>query len=228
MSVATENFIKTIYYHSQDPELDTKPGSIAKALGISQAATTDMARKLAAKKLIDYHRYRELRLTEDGEKEAMRVLRKHRLWETFLHQTLGISLHEIHREAELLEHQTSDFLASKIYHYLKKPLFDPHGDPIPDENGKIRNDHKHLQLSMAKSGQTYEITRLQSSNKEFFDFCNIKHLSIGSRLIVKQQFLDNRITEITVRNHTLLLSEDLSRVIYVKPVNPTSKSSAGS
>jgi len=228
MSVAIENFVKILYHRSQDPELDTKPGSIAKSLGISQAATTDMARKLAARKLIDYHRYRELKLTPEGEKEAMKVLRKHRLWETFLHQTLGISLHEIHREAELLEHQTSDFLASKIYHYLKKPQFDPHGDPIPDENGKFHPHQKQLQLSRARSGQTYEITRLQSSDKEFFDFCKSKQLSIGSRLDVKQQFMDNRIIEITVSNHTLLLSEDISRLIYVKPADHTAKSSAGS
>lgn len=228
MSVATENFIKALYHHIQDPDLDTKPGSIAKALGISQAATTDMARKLAGRKLVEYRPYRELKLTEEGTKAAMNVLRKHRLWETFLHQTLGISLHEIHREAELLEHQTSDFLAGKISDYLKRPLFDPHGDPIPDEHGNIRPDQEQLQLSRVKPGQRYQITRLLSSDKEFFDFCKKKHLSVGSGLEVKQQFLHHKMTEVVVRGQTLLLGENLSRVIYVRPVGKTSKSSAGS
>ena len=228
MSIATENFIKVLYYHSQDPDLDTKPGSIAKALGTSQAATTDMARKLAGRKLIEYHPYRELKLTEEGKKEAMNVIRKHRLWETFLHQTLGISLHEIHREAELLEHQTSDFLAGKISDYLNRPMFDPHGDPIPDEHGKIQPDQKQLQLSRVKSGQRYQITRLHSSDKEFFDFCRKKHLSVGSVLEVKQQFLNNKMTEVVVKGHTLLLGESFSRMIYVKPVEKILRSSARS
>lgn len=228
MSVAIENFIKVLYHHIQDPDLDTKPGSIAKVLRISQAAITDMARKLAGRNLIEYHPYRELKLTEEGEKLAMNVLRKHRLWEAFLHQTLEISLHEIHREAELLEHQTSDFLAGKISDYLKRPQFDPHGDPIPDEHGKMQPDQEQLQLSRVKPGQCYQIIRLQSSDKEFFDFCREKHLSVGSGLEVKQQFPNNKMTEVVVKGLTLLLGENFSRVIYVRPVRKTSKSTARS
>ena len=112
MSVAVENFVKAIYKNDKNNSNDTKPGNIAKKLGISNAAATDMAKKLAVKKLLHYKKYQPLQLTKEGEKMALNVVRKHRLWEAFLYKTFDMSLHDIHREAELLEHETSDFLAN--------------------------------------------------------------------------------------------------------------------
>src|SRR3989304_9227700 len=99
MSVSTENFVKIIYLFEQNQGFDTKPGSIAKGLGITNAAATDMSRKLAGKKLIYYEKYHQLKLTAEGKKMALKVIRRHRLWETFLYTTLNLTLHEIHREA---------------------------------------------------------------------------------------------------------------------------------
>lgn len=132
MSVSVENFIKTIYHLNEHAEKDTKPGSIAHELKISNAATTDMARKLSLKNLIHYQKYKPILLTPKGQKLALSVIRKHRLWETFLFEKFNLSLVEIHREAELLEHQTSDFLADKIEEFLGRPTIDPHGTPIPN------------------------------------------------------------------------------------------------
>lgn len=98
-------------------------------LNITNAALTDMARNLASKNLIVYTKYKPLSLTLSGQLLAMNVLRKHRLWETFLHQTLQLSLLEIHQQAEMLDHFTSDFLSEKIYLFLGYPTTDPHGDP---------------------------------------------------------------------------------------------------
>ena len=134
MSVAIENFVKAIYNNEKHDIANTKPGNIASKLGISSAAATDMAKKLDTKGLLNYEKYQKLRLTKKGEKMALNVVRKHRLWEAFLHKTFDMSLHKIHREAELLEHETSDFLAEKISAYLGNPKFDPHGDPIPNAN----------------------------------------------------------------------------------------------
>jgi len=172
MSVSKENFLKAVYQHHTDPDLDTRPGTISDALHISRAATTDMARNLAGKGLLAYEKYRELKLTNSGEKMALQVIRKHRLWETFLFRTLNMSLHEIHREAEMLEHQTSDYLASRIAEYLGDPSHDPHGDPIPDDNGEIRPVSGQVSLALAGEGTGYIVTRLSGSEKEFFDFCN--------------------------------------------------------
>ena len=137
MSVAIENFVKAIYKNDKHDSNDTKPGNIAKKLGISNAAATDMAKKLAEKDLLNYEKYQALQLTDKGEKMALNVVRKHRLWEALLFKMFDMSLHDIHREAELLEHQTSDLLANKISEYLGNPKFDPHGDPIPNELGEI-------------------------------------------------------------------------------------------
>jgi DtxR family Mn-dependent transcriptional regulator len=216
VSISTENFIKAIYKFGQVEGLDTKTGTIARELGITSAAATDMARKLALKKLIDYEKYRDLKLTPAGEKMALCIVRKHRLWETFLHRVFGMSLHEIHREAESLEHVTSDFLAEKIDLFLGNPRTDPHGDPIPDERGTISPENDHTLLSMAEPDSRYEICRLSRSDKEFFDFCHANDLEVGSVIRVKRQYEKNRMTEIEVGDARLLLNDELAGTIYVK------------
>jgi len=219
MSTSTENFIKTIYLLERKQLSDTKPGNVARLLGITSAAATDMSRKLAKRKLIKYEKYQKLRLTDDGVKLATEVIRKHRLWEAFLYNTFKLSLHEIHREAELLEHQTSDFLANKISEYLGNPQFDPHGDPIPDSSGKLAFADDSIVLSLAKSGKNYEVTRLFSSDKEFFDFCKNNTITVGSTIRVEKQYPNNKMTEITIDNLKLLLNSDFSNIIYVKQTN---------
>lgn len=216
MSVSTENFVKTVYKFELEGYQDTRPGSIAKALGITCAATTDMARKLAEKGLIDYQKYHALKLTEEGNKMALDVIRKHRLWETFLYRTLDLSLHEIHREAELLEHQTSDFLAEKLSVFLGNPAIDPHGDPIPDLNGIITHTEEGIALPDAKPGKYYEISRLSGSDKEFFDFCYSNNITVGSSFKVIMQYRTNGMTEIEINDIRLLLNSMISSTIYAK------------
>jgi len=218
VSIATENFIKVIYKFEQGENYDTKPGSIARELGITSAAATDMARKLALKKLIDYEKYKELKLTPEGKKMALNIVRKHRLWETFLHQVFGLSLHEIHREAELLEHLTSDFLTEKINLFLGSPTIDPHGDPIPNEKGVVSIDNENIMLTVAEAGGEYEICRLNGSDKEFFDFCQSNGLIVGATVLLLKQYKKNKMTEIKVGNSKLLLNAEVARTIYVKKV----------
>lgn len=215
-SIATENFIKAIYKFEQGEGWDTRPGSIARELGITNAAATDMARKLALKKLIDYEKYKELKLTPAGKKMALGIIRKHRLWETFLHQVLGLTMHEIHREAEILEHLTSNFLAEKIDLFLGNPTTDPHGDPIPDEKGVVFSDEDSVILSLAEPETAYEITRLAGSDKEFFDFCHSNHLEVGSVLTVNKQYDQKKMTELEMNDARLLLNAGLANTIHVK------------
>ena len=157
MSVAIENFVKAIYKNSKKDN-NTKPGNIAKKLGISNAAATDMAKKLAIKELLHYQKYQQLQLTKKGEQMALNVVRKHRLWEALLFKLFDMSLHDIHREAELLEHQTSDLLANQISEYLGNPKFDPHGDPIPNAQGEITTIDTSVALSNTIEGKTYVIS----------------------------------------------------------------------
>ena len=219
MTVSIENFIKTIYKNHVDDNNDTKPGSIAKKLKTSNAAATDMAKKLASRGLLHYEKYQPLLLTEEGEKMALKIIRNHRLWETLLHKLFDMSLYEIHQEAEILEHQTSDALAKKINDYLGHPNFDPHGDPIPNEKGKIKTRNHALTLSDSEEGKTYIITRLKSDDKEFFDFCALYGLRLGNRIMVTNQFKSNKMTQISIDNNTLLLNEDFTTIIYVADID---------
>ncbi len=215
MSVAIENFVKAIYKNGKRDNNDTKPGNIAKELGISNAAATDMAKKLATKDLLNYEKYQPLQLTKKGTKMALLVIRKHRLWEALLFKMFDMSLHDIHREAELLEHQTSDFLANKISEYLGNPKFDPHGDPIPNSNGEITTKDTSVQLSNVQEGKSYIISRLMSDDKEFFDFCALNGLKYGNTLVVSKQFSNNKMTQILINNNTIVLNQDFTSIIYV-------------
>ncbi|MDG5490573.1 metal-dependent transcriptional regulator [Psychroserpens sp. SPM9] len=215
MSIAIENFVKAIYNNDKHDIKNTKPGNIAKKLGISNAAATDMAKKLAAKDLLNYEKYQALQLTEKGTKMALNVVRKHRLWEAFLFKMFDMSLHDIHREAELLEHQTSDLLAEKISDYLGHPKFDPHGDPIPNADGEITTEDTSIALSDAIEGNTYTISRLMSDDKEFFDFCAQNQIKYRNTITVSKQFVSNKMTQISIASNTIVLNEDFTKIIYV-------------
>lgn len=216
MTISIENFVKAIYKQSQLFDADTKLSTIAGLLNISNPAATDMARKLSAKNLVLYTKYKPLTLTEKGNKLALNVIRKHRLWEAFLHKTLNLSLHEIHTEAEQLEHLTSNFLADKIEQYLGNPEVDPHGDPIPADNGRIAVDSSQQLLSAAKAGSTYEISRLSGSEKDFFDFCTENEIVLGSQIWVEKQYESNKMTEIKINRNKLLLNDFFTNVIFVR------------
>lgn len=218
MSVAIENFVKAIYKNDNNDSNDTKPGNIAKKLGISNAAATDMAKKLASKNLLQYEKYQALQLTDEGTKMALNVIRKHRLWEALLFKLFDMSLHEIHRESELLEHATSNFLADRISEYLGNPKFDPHGDPIPNANGEITTIDTSMALSNTQEGKTYVISRLMSDDKEFFDFCALNGLKYGNPILVTKQFSKNKMTQITIKNNNIVLNEDFTNIIYVDEI----------
>jgi len=218
MSVATENFVKVIYQFSKHSEYDTKPSTVAKKLGITSAGATDMSKKLSLKGLLDYEKYQELKLTPKGELMALRIVRKHRIWECLLFKILDLSLHEIHREAELLEHETSDFLAQKIHEYLGFPDFDPHGDPIPDIDGNFPDSKDSVALSKAEVNKEYRISRLQSDDKEFFDFCAEHKLTNGELITVEKQFQKTQMTQIKVNGITLLLNYNFTSLIQIANV----------
>lgn len=215
MSVSTENFIKTIYTLETGQGKDSRPGTIASALKVSNAAATDMARKMASRGLINYIKYKPITLTEEGRRMALSVLRKHRLWELFLHKTFGMSLMEIHREAEMLEHQTSDFLTEKISAFLGDPKYDPHGDPIPDVNGEMNIDADRILLADAVPGESYFLNRLYSSDREVLDFCEANGMQIGTPVKVEKQLYSSGMTEIIVRDLKILLNKEITQVIYL-------------
>ena len=128
---------------------------------------------------------------------------------------MDLSLHEIHREAEFLEHETSDFLADKIHEYLGFPDFDPHGDPIPDAQGKLPIIKDMTLLVDAQEGVDYQIARLNSDDEEFFDFCTANGLINGSKLLVEKQFAKTGMTQIKINNTVLVLHKQFTAQIQL-------------
>jgi len=215
MSIATENFLKAIYQLNHQGIEDCKTGNVAKRLGVSNAAATDMAKKLAVKDLLTYQKYQPLVLTDKGVLVALNIIRKHRLWETFLHKVFGLNMHEIHREAEGLEHQTSDFLAERINEYLDFPKIDPHGDPIPSADGTIEKDILSISLKDAEVNSNYLVVRLISEDKEFFDFCDQNGIRTQAKIKVVRQFKNSGLTEIEIDDRTILLPLSFTEIIHL-------------
>lgn len=135
-SESVENFIKAVYMLEQKSER-VSTNALRDALNISAPSVTDMAQRLVESGLIDYKKYRGVRLTEQGSTMALRLLRRHRLIELYLVRELNYELHEVHDEAEKLEHAVSDRFVEAIDGILGYPEFDPHGDPIPSVDGMI-------------------------------------------------------------------------------------------
>src|SRR5690606_30644004 len=136
-SESVQNFLKSIYALQQGGKR-VSTNEMAELLGVQAPSVTDMAQRLEAAGLVDYQKYRGVVLTPAGEEEALKILRRHRLIELYLVEELGYELHEVHAEAERLEHAVSDRFIEAIADRLGHPDVDPHGDPIPTAEGVIR------------------------------------------------------------------------------------------
>lgn len=138
LTLAEENYLKSIYHLSLEGEGSVSTNAIAENLSTKPASVTDMVRKLSDKKLIDHEKYRGVIVSELGKKIALGVIRKHRLWEVFLVEKLGFNWDQVHDIAEQMEHIKSPLLIKRLDDFLGNPTVDPHGDPIPDEQGEIK------------------------------------------------------------------------------------------
>jgi DtxR family Mn-dependent transcriptional regulator len=137
-SISEENYIKAIF-HLQKQTAQVSTQELSGALQTKPASVTDMLKRLKTKKLLNYKPYYGFRLSAEGNRVALSIIRKHRLWEFFLAEKLDFSWDEVHEVAEQLEHVSSAKLIDKLDAYLGFPKFDPHGDPIPDQHGNFPN-----------------------------------------------------------------------------------------
>ncbi len=139
-SYTEENYLKAIYKLWAENQMDVNTNAIADVLHTKPASVTDMMKKLADKKLLHYARYKGVSLTDKGRKVAIQTIRKHRLWEVFLHEKLNFGWDQVHEVAEELEHIQSALLIDKLDEFLGYPTHDPHGDPIPTRDGIFRKE----------------------------------------------------------------------------------------
>ena len=156
---------------------------IADRLGIKASSVTVMLKKLAAKGLLEHAPYYGVRLTSRGSVMALKLVRRHRLWETFLVDRLGFGWDEVHDIAEQLEHVSSDVLTDRLDDHLGNPAFDPHGDPIPDRKGRIVQ-RKTRALSECITGAQVRIVAVDSTTDGLLRLLDAKGLHIGSQLTV--------------------------------------------
>lgn len=221
-SISIEDFVKTIYLINHDEQEKVSGKLLAERLGVSNAAITDMARKLNEKKLITYQKYKALELTDAGRDIALKVVRRHRLWELFLHQVLDLDLQQVHREAEQLEHQSSDALITAIDQYLDHPQFDPHGDPIPQANGTMPQRDQVMKLSALPIGH-YRVVRLTHRHPELMTFYTRHHIELNSELQLVGRFEPDGTIEICLNNKTIVISPNMADHIYCESINQTYK-----
>lgn len=185
LTFTEENYLKAIYKLRERSDSRISTNSIASLVDTAPASVTDMLQKLAEKKLLNYERYQGVSLTPQGIKSAVGVIRKHRLWELFLVEKLGFNWDEVHEIAEQLEHIQSESLVKKLYTFLGKPKWDPHGDPIPDEQGNF-----HLQkvfpLANAMTNDKLVISGVVDHRADFLQYLVKTGLSIGKKITIKE------------------------------------------
>ena len=215
---AEENYIKNIY-HLQQESGSVTTNDLAAILQTKPASVTDMLKKLKAKKLLQYEPYKEFCLTPYGRKIALSIIRKHRLWEYFLVHKLQFEWDEVHEVAEQLEHVESKKLIEKLDAFLDFPRFDPHGDPIPDSNGKMSIQHEVNIIDLPFNKQA-EITSVRNQSTELLELLKHKNINIGTKLEVKKKFdFDNSI-EVKMKNISpITISEQLAKALFVKVVS---------
>ncbi len=215
LSYAEENYLKAILKLSGSPDGTVSTNAIAAQLNTSAASVTDMLKKLSDKELITYQRYKGASLTDDGQRIATTLVRKHRLWEVFLVQSLGMTWDEVHEIAEELEHIQSDRLIDRLDHFLGHPKFDPHGDPIPNAQGKYTL-RAQIPLSELKPGQEGIVIGVREDETSFLKHLNEKGLTLGKSIkVITNDDYDNTLS-LQVEGHELNLSGKVARNIMIK------------
>lgn len=187
LSQSEENYIKSIYNLQKNAE-KVNTNSLAAFLNTSAASITDMLKKLHNKKLLEYKRYYGFRLNHAGNKQALKIIRRHRLWEFFLVAKLGMDWEKVHDIAEELEHVSSTELIDKLDDYLGYPKIDPHGDPIPDEKG-IMPVLKQISLQELPVKQAAVISSVSNQTPQMMEMLNHYGIKIGSAIKVLKNFV---------------------------------------
>ena len=187
LSQTEENYIKAIYKISQTESKNVSTNAISKLIQTKAASVTDMLQRLSEKNLVNYEKYKGVNLTDEGKRIATQLVRKHRLWEVFLVNKLNFSWEEVHDIAEELEHINSNKLIDKLDEYLGYPKFDPHGDPIPNHEGKFTLRHQ-VSLSDMNEGESGQVIGVKIHDTPFLEHLN----EIGIQLNTNMQVIEKK------------------------------------
>ena len=214
-SASEENYLKAIY-HLQQEGLEAVPtNKLSRYLDSRAASVTEMVKKLAEKELLNYKPYYGVSLTRTGLSHALLIIRKHRLWETFLVERLGFSWDEVHEVAEQLEHIRSEKLVNAIDRLLDYPTHDPHGDPIPDARGKVASLEKRL-LRDCSVGVTGVFVGVKDDSAAFLQYLDGQNINLGTTFTVKQYEAFDHSMALELEGGLLRVSEKIASNLYVK------------
>lgn len=215
LSYTEENYLKALLKLSFQNEAKPEAGTneMAAHLGVKPATATDMLKKLKEKELVNYKKYGKILLTDSGKQQAIAILRKHRLWETFLYEKLDFSWDEVHEVAEQLEHIQSNKLVDKLEEFLGFPEFDPHGDPIPKANGDMPKVEKIL-LSEVKEGGVCWVVAVKDTSTVFLQYLEKLEITIGTPIKVLERIdfdgsMSIQVSEQEARNVSMKFAESL-------------------
>lgn len=215
LSQAEENYLKAIFSLSLAHNKAVSTNSIAQKLETKASSVTDMVKKLSEKKLVDYKKYQGVSLTVEGKSIAVRVIRKHRLWEVFLVKHLNFSWDEVHEVAEQLEHVKSVKLTQQLDAYLEYPTHDPHGDPIPDAEGNIAH-HTEIMLSSLEIGETCLVLGVKDSSTSFLKYLDSSGIKLGTSVhVLNKEDFDNSML-IGVGTKEFSVSQQITKNLFVK------------
>ena len=213
-SSSKENYLKAIF-HLQEEEGVVTTNALANELQTRAASVTDMLKKLKTQKLLLYEKYKGFKLSNEGKKVAVQIIRKHRLWEYFLVEKLHFGWEEVHEMAEELEHISSKKLIDRLDEFLGFPKTDPHGDPIPDSLGKFAMKQQ-ICLALVPLNVLVEVSKISDQSFEMLELLKHKSISIGTKLEVRRKFAFDNSLELKLKNQpAITISENVAKNVFV-------------
>lgn len=216
-SESVENFLKAVYTLQHVTER-VSTNALAERLNVTAPSVTDMARRLEDAGLLNYQKYYGMRLTDEGERVALAVIRRHRLIELYLVRELGYDLHEVHDEAERLEHAVSDRFVEAIDRKLGTPDIDPHGDPIPTAEGIVA-PVSALQLTQLTPGTAGIVTRLDSVSAEILQQLTAREIRLGDEIVLVSSNEDSGSLEVAINGRRETIARAIAGSIYIDSEN---------
>lgn len=216
-NISQEDYLTAIYRNLDDSG-EIKPNLLASKLEISNAAVTDMLRKLSRDGFVDYQKYKSIKLTGDGEAYAKNMLRRHRIWEVFLHQTLGMPWDKVHDEAEKLEHSSSNELINLLEEFLEYPEVDPHGYPIPDKNGRIKKLKSVVAITELNENDSAKVIRVNDDVKNLLSFVTKIGITLGKEVLIKDKLEYDGSVLMIIDKKEINISKKIASNIFVEKI----------
>ena len=209
-----EDYLKSIY-RLQEGGGKVSTSSLSDWLGVSAPSVTEMIKKLADEGILTHTPYKGVELTAEGRKKALKILRRHRLWELFLVEVLKYPWHEIHEEADLLEHSTSETLERRLDEALGFPRMDPHGDAIPSSEGAIEH-HRYKSLAQVEPGAAVTVARVNDSNSQVLQYVSRLGISLNRKIKVKERVAFDGSLRVEIGKRVQFVSAKLASNIFVE------------